>query len=283
MISQIETQHKNPKLHAKRASRSKKLLASGISRQYIRQRAVYLAKQACLKEKRKGKVKGVGNTRFSFFDSERLPRTDPSVHHHMSKERLVANRINLLEWTRDNAGDPALAVSVKISHSIRLTLPQGFVRRLRSYFLAKLLNVEFDNDENQFSDDELSRLIILNDTIYCHKVLQINYTTYDLRRQQDSINPHTQADIMLLSNDKSAFPYWYARVIGIFHTQVVYVDPKTQIIQRPEFEFLWVRWLGLNSSPRYGWGAKNLPRVGFINPRVDCSPAFGFIDPSQVI
>ncbi|KAF9029874.1 hypothetical protein BJ165DRAFT_1397314 [Panaeolus papilionaceus] len=264
----IEGQHKNPKLHAKRASKSKKLLAPGISRQHIRSRAVYLAKQAHLREKRKGKFKGNTTTRFSFFDSERLPRTDPAVHHHISKERLVSNRVHLLEWTRDNIGDPALT---------------GFIRRLRSYLLAKILSIEFDDDENQFNDDQMSRLIILNDTIYRHKVLRINYTTYDLRRQQDSINPRTQADVMLLSNDESSFPYWYARVLGIFHAQIVYMDPITETMQRSELEFLWVRWFGLNSSPRHGWAAKNLPRVGFINERVDRSPAFGFIDPSQVI
>ena len=49
--------------------------------------------------------------------------------------------------------------------------------------------------------------------------------TYDLRHQQDSINPWTHADIMLLSHEVPneeviAHPYWYGRVIRIFMTML---------------------------------------------------------------
>ena len=56
--------------------------------------------------------------------------------------------------------------------------------------------------------------------IYQHKVLRINDTTYDMRREQDSLNPCTHANVMVLSqeDDPSAHPYWYARIIGIYHT-----------------------------------------------------------------
>ena len=60
--------------------------------------------------------------------------------------------------------------------------------------------------------------------IYQHRVLRVNYTTYDMRRDQDSLNPQSHPDIMLLShedkNDDNWHPYWYARVIGIFHANV---------------------------------------------------------------
>ena len=40
----------------------------------------------------------------------------------------------------------------------------------------------------------------------------IYYTSYDLQRQYDTVNPHTHPDIMLRSpiNKESAEPYWYA-------------------------------------------------------------------------
>ncbi|KAK0429630.1 hypothetical protein EV421DRAFT_1686392, partial [Armillaria borealis] len=59
--------------------------------------------------------------------------------------------------------------------------------------------------------------------IYHHKILQINYTTYDIRRNQDSINPCTRSNIMVLANDQEgSHPYWYACVLGVFHTYVQY-------------------------------------------------------------
>jgi len=52
-------------------------------------------------------------------------------------------------------------------------------------------------------------------------ILQVNHTTYDLRREQDTINPSTRADIMVLSHkDERTHPYWYARVLGIMWSTV---------------------------------------------------------------
>jgi hypothetical protein len=62
--------------------------------------------------------------------------------------------------------------------------------------------------------------------IYRHKVIRINHTTYDGRRNQDSLNPRTHADFMVLAHEddtddnSTAHPYWYGRIIGIFHTCV---------------------------------------------------------------
>jgi len=56
----------------------------------------------------------------------------------------------------------------------------------------------------------------LNNRIYSHKVLRVNYTTYDMRREQDSLNPRTHPDIMVLSQEPKMHedgtpehPYWY--------------------------------------------------------------------------
>ena len=49
----------------------------------------------------------------------------------------------------------------------------------------------------------------------------INYTTYDMHRNQDSINPRTCSDVMLLNADsEDDHCYLYAWVIGIFHADV---------------------------------------------------------------
>ena len=41
--------------------------------------------------------------------------------------------------------------------------------------------------------------------------MRINYTTYDMHRDQDSINPRTRSDVMLLNADHQAdHAYLYA-------------------------------------------------------------------------
>ena len=104
-----------------------------------------------------------------------------------------------------------------------------------------------------------------------------------MRRAQDSLNPRTHSDIMVLSRDDAVHPYWYARIIGIFHTMVMHAGPKSKFkLREPKkMEFLFVRWFGLDTmdSERGGWKAKKLHQVGFI----EGDTAFGFVDPSDVI
>ncbi|KIK80589.1 hypothetical protein PAXRUDRAFT_158265 [Paxillus rubicundulus Ve08.2h10] len=52
--------------------------------------------------------------------------------------------------------------------------------------------------------------------MFFHSMLQANYTTYNLQREQDTINPLTQANIIVLSHeDECSHPYWYAHVIQL--------------------------------------------------------------------
>jgi hypothetical protein len=70
--------------------------------------------------------------------------------------------------------------------------------------------------------------------LYAHKLLRVNYTTYDVRRAQDIIHVDMlQSNIML--HNELAFPedpeplsgplhpYRYAKVIGVYHANVAYV------------------------------------------------------------
>jgi hypothetical protein len=111
----------------------------------------------------------------------------------------------------------------------------------------------------------------------------MNYTTYDLRREQDSINPRTHADIMVLAHEEDAswHPYWYARVLGIFHMMVEHVGPNSRRTESKQMDFLLVRWFGRHPGVASGWAAKRLPRVGFLS--AGDSGAFGFLDPQEVI
>jgi hypothetical protein len=121
-------------------------------------------------------------------------------------------------------------------------------------------------------------LKLVNDRIYQHKVLRINYTTYNLRRSQDSLNPRTHGDIIVLSQDDS-HPYWYARIVGIFHAMVMKTGPKSKYREPKKMEFLFVRWFGLDNEELRGWKAKKLHQIGFI----EGDAGFGFVDPADVI
>lgn len=152
------------------------------------------------------------------------------------------------------------------------------------------MNHPYTGDELDFNEEELFSFSFHGNRIYRHKVMRINYTTYDVRRAQDSVNPRNHADIMVLAHEDDDVPvadsnspeaYWYARIIGIFHTYVVHTGPESVTSDPQRMDFLWVRWFGQDPSHRSGFRAKRLPRVGFIPS--DDDGAFGFLDPQEVI
>jgi hypothetical protein len=129
-------------------------------------------------------------------------------------------------------------------------------------------------------------VILKNDRIYRHNVARFNFTTYDVRRSQNVVNPNTShRDIMLLakpddSQVNSNHPFLYARVIGIFHTNVIYVGEGMVDYVPRRLEFLWVRWFQYLGSPP-GWTDCRLDRIRF--PPTASDGAFGFVDPSDVL
>lgn len=71
---------------------------------------------------------------------------------------------------------------------------QDFLPRLKDHLLGRLLNKSYDGDEHMFSDADRNTVRIVDNRIYSAKVLRVNYTTYDIRRNQDSMNPRTHCD-----------------------------------------------------------------------------------------
>lgn len=109
--------------------------------------------------------------------------------------------------------------------------------------------------------------------------MTINYTTYDVRRSQETLKPH-QSSVMVHSaeDEPGSHPFWYAHVLGVFHAEVW--DGASSA--RPcRMEFLWVRWFGMEPKYRYGSHIAKLPKIGFVS-ETD-SFAFGFLDPAKVI
>jgi hypothetical protein len=221
----------------------------------------------------------------SFDEQESLPFTTPNAHYHMSND--VRHKLNISSWLGENLGDPTLQVSLIHLYFTSLTrIFQDFLPRLKNHILGRILEQDYDGDETEFTSAKRNTVVFSNNRLYRHKVLRVNYTTYDLRREQDSLNPRTHANVMVLSHedDDSAHPYWYARIIGNFHATVHFKGLASHPTIQPglyHIDFLWVRWYGRDLTHNSGWKAKRLHRLGFINSQ---DPgAFGFIDPKHII
>ncbi|KAL5531049.1 hypothetical protein ACEPAG_3925 [Sanghuangporus baumii] len=193
---------------------------------------------------------------------ESLSKTSPSVHYHMPASQKDSETIG--DWIHQHKADAVL---------------RTFRDDLRFHLLGRILN----RDENEvFASQEISRLYIRHDKVYWHKVLHVNYTTYDMRRQQDSCNPNSHADVMLLSADTNgSHPYMYARIVRLFHLQVAYNGPRQTHQSFRRMDIAWVRWFHVDSSSSFSISAKRLPQLRF--PHYTNTSAFGFIDPDLIV
>ncbi|KAG8794782.1 hypothetical protein FRC12_021705 [Ceratobasidium sp. 428] len=124
-----------------------------------------------------------------------------------------------------------------------------FMRSLKEHLLARALGVA--------EPTELVRVTLVNDRMYTHATLRLNYSSYDVRRQFDVVNPNTPCRFILLPNDTtnnpSVHPFLYARVLGIYHAMVRISNglPK-------RMDFLWVRWMDYDDKQPGGWEAGRL-------------------------
>jgi hypothetical protein len=113
--------------------------------------------------------------------------------------------------------------------------------------------------------------------------MRVNYTTYDVRRDGETINPRTYPDIMVKSPETgpNGEAYWYARVISIFHAQLSSSHPGIKERSMQKMDVLWVRWFGRELGHRHGSRYAHLPKIGFVESTDEY--AFSFLDPTQVI
>lgn len=200
----------------------------------------------------------------------------------MSESRKFAKDVRTM--FREHPDDPAVQVFRR-----RLLIfiigakigSQDFLSKLKTHLLGRLLGTVYDGDEEDYSPDDLNDVRIVENRIYAVKSLRVNFTRYDVHRDQDVMNPRTHSDIMVYSCDDGNHPYWYARVLGIFHTRVKHVGPRSVSGCIQSMQFLWIRWFGLVPHQEYKFGIKmaRLPKVGFV----EGSDAFGFLNPSSVI
>ncbi|KAI0363871.1 hypothetical protein BV20DRAFT_957443 [Pilatotrama ljubarskyi] len=200
-------------------------------------------------------------------DFEPLGPVSPRDHHRISDDQR--HHVDITGFVLENKDDPAV---------------DNFARELRYHVVERLheLHNPSPSPTNTphfvLSSQDLAALRIRHNRMYIHKRMLVNYTSYDMRRQQDSINPSSHNDIMLLAPAGSSHPHLYARVLGIFHVNVYLAGHGTE--EPTLLQVLWVRWFNLDESAPWGLDACALPRLEFA-PLYD--DPFGFISPDQVL
>ncbi len=128
-----------------------------------------------------------------------------------------------------------------------------FIPKLKDHLLGRLLEQDYEGDAyGKFTDAERNMVRIASKRIYCCKTIQINYTTYDIRCDRDTINTQLYPDIMVNSPETgpNAQPFWYARMIGIFHAIMLltHLGLEAMVRSQCQMDFLWVQWFGMEPS-----------------------------------
>ena len=145
------------------------------------------------------------------------------------------------------------------------------------------------NDSAADADCDPNAILFKHDRIYRHNLFRINYTAYDVRRSQDVLNASTSHhNIMTLANTDDSddarghdHPFKYARVLGVFHANVLYVGRGMVDYQPRRMEFLWVRWYENSGVVPNGWKDDKLDCIQF--PPMAMHDSFGFVDPVDVL
>ncbi|KAI0691872.1 hypothetical protein C8T65DRAFT_745363, partial [Cerioporus squamosus] len=161
-------------------------------------------------------------------DETKLAYSSPAERYHIAKSQRHHN--NIFNWVSSFHDDPAL---------------KNFYHQLKSHLLGQLedcgLLIADGLQPGEFSFQQQSRLLIWKEAIFWHEVLHLNYTTYDLRCSQDSVNPKNHGDIMLLADNSDtpgAHPFVYARIIRIFHINVRLDDSPMQDFEQMDILFV---------------------------------------------
>ncbi|KAG8723471.1 hypothetical protein FRC09_003185 [Ceratobasidium sp. 395] len=157
----------------------------------------------------------------------------------------------------------------------------NFMVDLQNHVLDRLRN---PNDTGirdlHFSDLDRRTISFTSGAMYSHATFRIEYTSYDVRRSYDIINPRFKHHfIMMLSGDDNPdHPFWYARVLGIYHVDVLWHSEGASTTRR--MDFLWVRWMELIQPG--SWDRCMLDRVRYM-PENSYRDPYGFLDPACVI
>ena len=115
--------------------------------------------------------------------------------------------------------------------------------------LGRGSDVEF---HDSLTDEDCNRVCIVGNKLFSAGTLRVNYTTYDVCREQNTVNPHTHPFVMVKSGKttKNVHPFWYAQVLGMFHASVLDTDVESTVRSPQHVEFFF-----LSSARLLCWSA----------------------------
>ena len=121
----------------------------------------------------------------------------PEARYQMSTS--TKNYSNVYTWVAEHPDDPAFKVNVRqlLLCKRKTHLQQNFILQLKNHILGHLQGKTYEGDEQEFMHEDWRTIHFTNNRIYHHKTVRLNYTTYELWRDQDSINPDQHPNIML--------------------------------------------------------------------------------------
>ncbi|KAG9089568.1 hypothetical protein FRC06_001484 [Ceratobasidium sp. 370] len=135
------------------------------------------------------------------------------------KERSEDLIPNILMWIASQAQDHAI--------------------KLKRHLLTQIQDVPASTS---FTEAELAQLSVHRGRMYQHRTLRVNYTSYDVLRQQDTLNSKTPSCFVMLPTEleaqAEAHPFLYAKVLGVYHTNITYSSRPPK-----RMDFVHVQWL----------------------------------------
>ncbi|KAG1823887.1 uncharacterized protein BJ212DRAFT_1444804 [Suillus subaureus] len=134
-------------------------------------------------------------------------------------------------------------------------------------------------------DEDTNLIILKDDRMYHHNTTRFNYTTYDVCRTQDIINPWTShCNIMVLCTDNDMGPqghrFIYGKVLGVYHTNVILIGCAMVDYTPIQMEFLWIRWYKPVDQVS-SWDTSTMDCVRF--PPMADEHSFDFLDLADVL
>ncbi|TFK94497.1 hypothetical protein K466DRAFT_476226 [Polyporus arcularius HHB13444] len=199
------------------------------------------------------------------FDTEEpLAPCSPKEHTQIAEEQ--ANSVNIRALIAQNRSDPSF---------------NDFRSMLDTHIFQRLEALAGRPTSREPTSEERRSIRVEKDLMWLHKVMRVNWTSYDMRRDQSSVNPRTHPDIMMLAPPDSSHPYLYARIVTVFHVNAFRIEAAdTEQLDTQLLQVLWIRWLDLDTMRPGGFERMRPHRVKFASAGDE---PFGFISPEQVL
>ncbi|KAG9102751.1 hypothetical protein FRC06_001254 [Ceratobasidium sp. 370] len=175
-------------------------------------------------------------------ERESQPRSSSSTNgviHSEATESLLA-RSGYSIGQKDHSEDAIPSLSTWVFEQKGDDAIKFFSPQLKWHLLLRILG---SREHLSYNEGELAQLYIHQDRIYSHHILHINFTSYDVLRQQDILNPSTPTRFIMRllepnEHSSSDHPFIYAKILGIYHAKVAYQGSSPRRI-----DFLHIHWL----------------------------------------